>query len=130
MSFHSLLINPRVLIFGVLSWALPFVMSFFFFTPQGELLVAQPLFKSLMVVLGGGVGVFLLMLTFKRIQPSVVTGVSIGVLWLLINWFLDALILLPMSGMSMGEYMYDIGLRYLLIPIISTAMGVVAEQQQ
>ncbi|WP_243668479.1 hypothetical protein [Methanoculleus chikugoensis] len=50
-------------------------------------------------------------------------------MWLLINWALDAVILLPLSGgMDAGTYMAQIGLRYLSIPIIAVGIGYAAEQ--
>jgi hypothetical protein len=123
-----LLANWRVTVFGLLSWAVPFVAAFPFFSGPGELRIPQPLFKSLMVVIAGGVAVVLLVLAFRDIRPTLASGIAIGVYWLAINWILDLLILLPMSGMGVVAYFYDIGLRYLLIPIIAMAMGAVAQR--
>jgi hypothetical protein len=41
---------------------------------------------------------------------------------------LDAVVLLPLSGMGAGTYMAQIGLRYLTIPIIAIGIGSAAEQ--
>jgi hypothetical protein len=65
-------------------------------------------------------------LTFRRLRPSTGLGLGIGVLWLAINWGLDLLILLPLSGMSAANHAEEIGLRYLLLPIIATGMGAAA----
>ena len=51
---------------GLLSWVLPFVLSSLFFDQAGQLTIARPLFKSLMVVTGGGIGVALLVLAFDE----------------------------------------------------------------
>ncbi|MDH3263506.1 MAG: hypothetical protein OEM24_05870 [Paracoccaceae bacterium] len=118
--------RPRLLVYGCLSWLVPFLAAFPFYGPGGELNVPLPLFKSAMVVIGGGIGVVLLVLAFHRVRPSLATGLALGLLWLAINWGVDLLILIPMSGMSRGDYAADIGLRYLLLPIIAAGMGAVA----
>ncbi len=117
-------IVTRTTALGLVSWAVPLAASFLFFGPGGELTISQPLFKSLMVVLFGGLGAALLVLAFRRIAPSLQSGLALGCYWLALNLALDLLVLVPMSGMTIGMYFYDIGLRYLLIPIMSTAMGV------
>ncbi len=77
-----------------------------------------------MVVLFGGLGAVLLVLAFRRIPAAWQSGLALGCYWLVLNLALDLLVLVPLSGMSIKMYVYDIGLRYLLIPIMSTAMGV------
>jgi hypothetical protein len=116
----------RILLLGVLSWLIPFLTAFAFFTASGELVIPQPLFKSLMVVVGAGVGVPMLVAAFRRIRPALSSGFAIGAYWLAINWALDLLVLLPMSSMSAGEWFADIGLRYLVLPMIATGIGAVA----
>lgn len=116
----------RAIGFGVLSWALPFAASIAFFDSSGALLLAQPLFKSLMVLIGGGSGLLLLLWLFHRNPPAPLPGAAIGGLWLVINIVLDSVVLLPMSGMPFRLYFYDIGLRYLLLPMMGWALGVAA----
>lgn len=125
----NVLLNRRVALLGLVSWALPFAMSFLFFDQAGQLTVTRPLFKSLMVVAGGGIGVALLVLAFRRVDASLWSGVAIGCYWLALNLILDLLILVPMSGRGFAEYFYDIGLRYFLLPMIAAAMGAVAQQE-
>ncbi len=119
--------NWRIWLFGLLSWAVPFIVSIAFFDRTGALVIAEPLFKSLMVVIGGAVGAVLLVLAFRRAQPSIATGLVIGAVWLAINLALDLVVLVPMSGDSLPDYLADIGLRYLMIPIMAVAMGAVAQ---
>jgi hypothetical protein len=88
----------------------------------GQLMVPLPLFKSAMVVVGGGVGAALLVAAFRRVPPSTTNGFVLGLYWLVINIVLDLLILVPMTKIPVQEYLFDIGLRYLLMPIMSTAM--------
>ncbi len=116
----------RVWLFGFLTWLIPFVVAIPFFDPSGALVIAEPLFKSLMVVIAGFAGAMLLVGIYRQIKPSPVVGLLVGGLWLIINLALDWFILLPISGDSFSEYFADIGLRYLMIPIMATAMGMVA----
>lgn len=117
--------NSTVL--GFLSWLVPFAVSFLFVDRTGQFLIPQPLFKSLMVVVFGGLGTAFLVVAFLRIAASTLSGLALGCYWLLINLVLDLIVLVPLIRMPVGAYFYDIGLRYLLIPIISTAIGRVAQ---
>lgn len=119
-------LTPKTIMLGLASWAIPFAVSFAFIDRTGQLQIPQPLFKSLMVVIGGGVGAALLVAAFRRVRPSVLSGLALGVLWLAINLALDIAVLVPMSGMTVSGYLQDIGLRYLLLPIVAVAMGAVA----
>lgn len=119
-------ISLRTTVLGVLSWALPFVSSFAFVDRTGQFLIPVALFKSIMVVVFGGLGTLLLVLAFRRLEPGWRSGLLLGVYWFAINLVLDFAALLPLTGMSVVGWFFDIGLRYLLIPIIATAMGAVA----
>lgn len=117
----------RLTALGFASWLIPFVGSFAFFGPQG-LMVPVPLFKSIMVVLFGGTGTWLLVRAFRTLRPTLANGLALGAYWLVINLVLDCVILLPLTGQPLLAYMQDIGLRYALIPIIAAGFGTVAER--
>ena len=118
-----------LLLFGFLSWLIPFLASIPFYSMQGGLLVDVFLFKSIMIVVGSLVGTVLMVVLFLRIHESYLReGILIGFSWLLINWVLDALVLVPMSGMNAATYFSQIGIRYLVIPIIAIGMGFVLER--
>lgn len=109
---------------GFLTWLVPFVVSFAFYKPDGTLSVDIFLFKSIMIVVASVFGSFALVKYFKSVNEQFVKeGVLLGVLWLVINIILDLIILVPMSKMSIGNYIVQIGLRYLMIPAISIGMG-------
>lgn len=122
----SSVITVRSLGLGVLSWLVPFAASVLFFDRSGQLMIAEPLFKSIMIVLFGGLGVALLVLAFRKIPTTAMTGLGLGSLWLVINLVLDLAVLLPLSGMTITHYVQDIGLRYLLMPVIALGMGLAA----
>lgn len=114
--------------FGVLTWLIPFVLAFAFYSPQGEIRIDLHLFKSIMIVIASLVGSRLLVRYFKTVQHNYVKeGIMIGMLWLVMNLILDFVILLPMSGMSISDYIAQIGLRYVMIPIFSVGFGKVLE---
>jgi hypothetical protein len=118
----------RTTLFGILSWLVPFVAAFAFFDSTGQVTIPQPLFKSIMVVVFGGFGAALLVVAFERVPATLANGLAIGIYWLAINWLLDIVVLLPFTGMQFGDYFADIGLRYLLIPIMAAAIGFAAER--
>jgi hypothetical protein len=119
----------KVIGFGLLTWFVPFIMAFAFYSPDGEIWIGQDLFKSVMIVVASLVGSLLLVRYFKSVQSSYLKeGVNIGLVWLAINLALDIIILLPMSKMAFDQYIAQIGLRYLVIPIMGTTFGLLLEQ--
>lgn len=123
------IITIRTSVLGLVTWAVPFMVSFLFFDRTGQLLVPQPLFKSVMVVTFGGIGVALLVVAFRHVEPTPQSGLVLGCYWLVINLVLDLLVLVPFTKMAPVDYLFDIGLRYLLMPIIATAMGYMGAQR-
>lgn len=113
----------RVSAFGLASWAIPFAVSFLFVGAGGRMLVPDPLFKSVMVVVSGGVGAVLLLAVLRDVRPTLANGLLIGSYWLVINLGLDLLILVPMTHMSFPSYVMSIAVRYLLIPILAVCMA-------
>ncbi len=79
-----------------------------------------------MVALFGGLGAALLFIAFQRMQTAWRTGLPLGCYWLLLKLTLDVLVLVPFTRMPISMYFYDIGRRYLLIPIVATATGAAA----
>ena len=117
--------------YGIITWIIPFVASLFFYDKNGNCVISIDLFKSLMIVISGLTGCVLLVIFFRKIKDSYLqTGIGIGVIWLLINLLLDALILLPMSKMPIAIYIIQIGIRYLNIPIICIMAGALLEIKQ
>jgi len=81
-----------------------------------------------MILAGGVIGAVLLTRLFSEISDRYVRkGWMIGGIWLVINWFLDIGILLPLNGMDIPTYFGEIGLRYLMILIMSVMAGYITE---
>lgn len=118
------------LLYGIISWLVPFVLSFGFYKPGGELAIDYGLFKSIMVVMSSLTGIVLLVLYSKHLEPDPIPrSVMIGVLWFGINILLDIVILIPMSAMNYQNYIYSIGIRYLTIPAFSTGIGYILKKR-
>lgn len=114
----------RNILYGFLAWLIPFVTSIFFYTREGVLTIDVFLFKTIMIVVGSTSAAFLLISYFKKIVTSYLKeGIIVGLTWFGINILLDLLVLIPMSGMSVTDYFTQIGLRYLVIPVMSIMVG-------
>lgn len=115
----------KLALFGFLTWLIPFIVSFFFYDKSGHLVIGDIfLFKSIMIITGCLTGVVLLVLYFNKIsEKHLYHGILIGIVWLIMNWALDMLILVPMAKLSLYDYFTQVGLRYLIIPIISIGTG-------
>jgi hypothetical protein len=112
---------------GFLSWLIPFLFSFLFFTPKGELLINQLLFKNIMFVTATWFSAFLIIKYFKTVDKNYVKeGWLLGGLWLLINIVLDLVTIVPM-GKPLTDYFPQIGLAYLMIPAMTVLVGKVLE---
>jgi len=122
--------KKRVVSYGFLSWLVPFAASFLFFGKGGHPVLPIGLIKSIMILIGASLGGVLLFRLFKEFPASLESGIAIGSFWFLMNILLDLSILVPMTKMNWGEYFSEIGLRYLLIPIMAGAMGAVGSQQR
>jgi hypothetical protein len=110
--------TKSVLMTGFLVWLIPFGISCAIFPLKTS---ARPLFESIMpVVVTATTVVFLLVLDRRRRLVSVRNGVAVGLIWLVLNWGLDlALFSWGPMPMSVPDYMADIGLVYLIIPIVA-----------
>lgn len=115
----------NLLLFGSLLWLIPFGVGFLFYDANGMLTISKTFFKSIMVVLGGLLGVTFSVLYFKGIKADHVNeGIVLGFTWFVISIVMD--LMFVFSGffrMGVGEYFTDIGMRYLSMPIYTIGMG-------
>ena len=121
----------RNILYGFLAWLIPFVSAFFFYSKEGGLVIDIFLFKTIMIVVGAIVGAFLLVSYFKRIRANyLMEGIIVGLTWFIINILLDIFVLIPMSEMSLPSYFTEIGLRYLVMPVMSIMVGAALENKK
>jgi uncharacterized membrane protein YpjA len=67
-------------------------------------------------------------LYFRKVEKNYLSeGITVGLVWFVLNVLLDLLILVPMSKMAIGTYFAQIGLGYLTIPTMSIAVGLIAK---
>lgn len=120
----------RAITLGLLSWLLPFVYSFFFYNREGTLLINYDVFKSMMFVVSMTVGVILLVNYFKHIKSNYLRNAGyVGITWFVMNLLLDGIVLIPLSGMSLQDYVNQIGIRYVAIPILAVGFGYILEKK-
>jgi hypothetical protein len=120
----------RTIWLGFLSWLIPFIISFFCYNANGELLIDYRTFKSLMVIVGTFSGSYFLFLYFKVVNSDfVLNGIIVGFSWFAINILFDSIVLIPMMKVSFLTYFYSIGIVYISIPAISIAMGYLLDKK-
>ncbi len=120
--------NVNLFLFGLLTWIIPFAASIPLIGKDGQPIVPQGVFKSLMIVIGSAVGAWLLVLVFRQRPTCRYPSLVVGLLWLAINIGFDLLILVPLTGMNLTDYAGEIALRYLAIPIMAIAISVASEE--
>lgn len=115
----------RALLFGFLVWLIPFVVAFAIFPIRQS---ARPLFESIMPVTVTLVVVAFGITYFKSVTRGFIReGIFLGLLWMAVSLLIDAPLMLlggPMK-MSVGEYVADIGLTYLIMPTVTIGLGLV-----
>ncbi len=113
----------RALAFGFLIWLVPFLAAFLIFPLRES---ARPLFESIMpVVVALATTAFAVVYFRDVVRNPIKEGLILGITWWLISLLIDAPLMLlggPMQ-MSLGEYFSDIGLTYMMIPVITTGIG-------
>lgn len=116
--------NLKIILFGFLVWLIPFAVSFVVFPLKFTM---RPLFESIMpLVLTITVITLSYYYYLKNLDANFAKeGIIIGLVWFVINIAIDLALFLPASPMQMSfaDYMMDIGLTYVMIPIITIGMG-------
>lgn len=115
----------RALTFGFGVWLIPFAVSLAI-APVKE--SWRSLFESVMPVTVSAVAVLFAVLYFRRSGSSTAgEGARLGVLWLTMSVLIDLpLMLSPPLHYSLREYVADVGLTYLIIPIVTVGIAVAA----
>lgn len=117
----------RALLYGFLVWLIPFLVAFLIFPLRES---SRPLFESIMpVTLAMATAVFGVLyfknLASNHVRNYIKEGLVVGMLWWIISVLIDAPLMLlggPMQ-MTLGGYFADIGLTYMMMPVITVAIG-------
>lgn len=121
--------NLKIILYGFLVWLVPFAVSFIIFPLRASM---RPLFESIMPLVLTIIVVILSYYYLKNLETNLVKeGVLIGLSWLAINLIIDLMLFLPASPMQMNilDYFMDIGLTYIIIPVITVGMGIMANNK-
>ena len=120
----------KICLFGFLIWLIPFMVSFLIFGLHED---HRSLFESIMAVAVTLSVVIFSVLYFKTVDKDYIKeGVMIGMIWLIINLILDLIIMVLLESpmqMSIGDYMMDIGLTYVILPVITIGFGMILEKR-
>ena len=115
----------RAVLLGLLVWLVPFIVAFVAFPLKSA---NYPLFESIMPVALTATVVLCSLRYFRKVdRPTVREGALLGVLWTLISIAIDLpLMLSPPMNYSMDQYLADVGLTYLMMPIITAGIALAA----
>jgi hypothetical protein len=116
----------KAVLYGFLLWLIIFLISIFTF-PVRE--TNRPLFESIMPVAISICVVLFSLRYFARVDRRfLLEGILIGLIWLVINVAIDIPLFLVGGPMKTTpfEYASDIGITYLMIPIITIGLGRIA----
>ena len=122
----------KIIFFGILAWLIPFLISVLFVDMEGNFIIPQTFFKSIMIVVGSLVAVMLAVKYYKNIKNDFVQeGIILGIIWFIISITLDLVMVFSnFFQMTVLEYFTDIGLRYLCIPIFTIGLGYALNQKK
>ncbi|MFA4843525.1 MAG: hypothetical protein WC632_01075 [Candidatus Margulisiibacteriota bacterium] len=117
----------RKLGYGFIVWVVPFVSSI---PLLGLMQTDVHFFKTIMIMVGSLTGAICVALYFKKVEKNYLSeGIWLGVVWLVLNWLLDFVCLLPLSKMPYLVYFQQIGLRYLVMPAMTIPVGYILQKK-
>lgn len=118
----------KVLWTGLITWAIPLVISFAFYTRDGRLQVPLGTFKAVMFIVGTAVAMGMLALLYRGGPPAPHAGWILGIAWLAINIVLDLAVLVAGFGMGAATYFATVGLGYLAIPMMTVSVDAIVHR--
>lgn len=119
----------KIVLYGFLVWLVPFIVSFFIYPLKTS---GSPLFESIMPLIITIIVVALAYLYLKATEKNfIIEGIMIGSAWFIISIAIDLVLFLPPSPMQMNitNYMMDIGVTYIMIPVITIGMGYMSQNK-
>ncbi|ADN35255.1 conserved hypothetical protein [Methanolacinia petrolearia DSM 11571] len=119
----------RAVLGGIVTWLVPFLVSLLFYNQNG-LTIDVFLFKSIMIVVGAIVGALMIVWYFRpETENFLRAGIIFGATALAVNWVLDLVVLCGMLGEDPLSWFAGVGVRYLVIPVMSITVGYIAEEK-
>jgi nucleoside recognition membrane protein YjiH len=112
----------KALLLGLVVWAVPFAVAWTIYPIHESW---RALFESIMPVVIAATVVLMSLFYFRRVTRGCLReGVLLGLIWFAVSFVID-LFMFSGGPMRMGfmEYVGDVGLTYLMIPLITTGLG-------
>jgi len=111
----------RRLGFGIVLWAVPYAAAM----PMLPILHSAPLvFKALEVSISVLTMSVLVVLYFRKIDRGFLReSILVAATWMIVNWALDMVALLPFTHQSLPRYFMEIGIEYLASGAFVIATG-------
>lgn len=111
----------RQLGYGMIVWAVPYATSL----TMLPLIQRDPIFfGTIMIVEGSIVGTALAVAYFEHAShPDTRHGLILGTVWMIENWLLDFVAVVPFTHTTIARYFLNIGLRYVPMIAIAAAIG-------
>ena len=116
----------KILLYGFYIWLIPFVLSFFFFSREGTLLVDRVFFHSIMTVSLIGSFSFFLYLYLKKMDFTPGFEINIltfGFLAVFVSFILDIISLIGFFGLSVDQFLMWVFPVYFNMIIIAVAIN-------
>lgn len=112
---------------GAILWAVPYAAAI----PLLPLMRRDPMsFKAIMVLIGSLLGALISIVYFMRVRERYLReSLLLAATWLVLNWGLDLIALVPFSGQSIPQYVTQLGIEYigLMSPVV--AIGYLLEKK-
>lgn len=118
----------KLLFLGFLVWLIPFLVAFVIFPLRTN---ARPFFETIMAVVVAWVGMVFTAVGFRGVQSDFVrAGVTLGLVFFSVSVLIDLPLFSygPMAT-DWASYMMDVGLTYLIYPIITIGAGYLLAKQ-
>lgn len=119
----------KAILYGFLIWLIPFIVAFIIYPIHES---NRPLFESIMpIAIALSVVIFGKMYFNKVEENYKKEGIWLGLIWIIISLVIDLILFMPQSPMHLSflEYLMDIGITYLMIPVITIGFGCLLDKK-
>lgn len=125
------LLCRRALVYGLLTWVIPFVCSIPLVSSEGIPKMDPVIFKTLMTVVSVSFGSWALQrVLIHPAQGAQYSALGLGLYWMGINLLLDLGVLVAILDMPLQTWLSTVALAYVSIPVMAWAMGRVRHRGQ
>jgi hypothetical protein len=117
----------KIAFLGFLLWLICFIFAVIIWPLHESHFM---LFKSIMVVSGTLVGMYLLAYYFKKVSTDYIKeGIIVGIIWFVVNIVLDLIVLVGLLKTPLIDYLISPGIGYLCMPVMSIGVGYILSKK-